>query len=87
MILPLAFFLGMPFPLGILAVQYKPTGTVAWAWAFNGLFTVVGGIFAAIFSVYFGFRATMMVAVGAYMLAMVMYRGLYQGYLQDRPRS
>jgi spermidine synthase len=84
MIFPLAFFLGMPFPLGILAVQYKPTGTVAWAWAFNGLFTVVGGIFCAIFSVYFGFTATMLVAVVAYMVALALYRGLYAGYLSDQ---
>jgi hypothetical protein len=84
MIFPLAFFTGMPFPLGILAIQHKPTGTVAWAWAFNGLFTVVGGIFCAISSVYFGFRLTMMFAVGAYMLAYLVYRGLYAGYLTDR---
>ena len=84
MIFPLAFFTGMPFPLGILAVQYKPTGTVAWAWAFNGLFTVVGGIFCAIFSVYFGFQATMIMAVAAYILAYLVYRGLYAGYLSDQ---
>ena len=84
MIFPLAFFLGMPFPLGILAVQHKPEGTVAWAWAFNGLFTVVGGIFCAIFSVYFGFRATMVVSIGIYILALLMYRGLFRGYQLDK---
>ena len=84
MIFPLAFFLGMPFPLGILAVQHKPEGTVAWAWAFNGLFTVVGGIFCAIFSVYFGFKLTMIVAIAIYMLAMVTYRRLFRGYQLDR---
>ena len=84
MIFPLAFFLGMPFPLGILAVRFKPQGTVAWAWAFNGLFTVVGGIFCAIFSVYFGFRATLFAATIAYIIAMVIYRGLYKGYLEDK---
>ena len=84
MIFPLAFFLGMPFPLGILAVQHKPEGTVAWAWAFNGLFTVVGGIFCAIFSVYFGFQLTMMVAILIYILALLMYRSLHRGFLLDR---
>ena len=84
MIFPLAFFTGMPFPLGILAVQYKPMGTVAWAWAFNGLFTVVGGVFCAIISVYFGFRVTMLVAVGAYTVAYFVYRGLYSSYLGDK---
>ena len=84
MIFPLAFFLGMPFPLGILAVQHKPEGTVAWAWAFNGLFTVVGGIFCAIFSVYFGFQLTMMVAILIYLLALLMYRSLHRGFQLDR---
>ncbi len=84
MIFPLAFCLGMPFPLGILAVQFKPEGTVAWAWAFNGLFTVVGGIFCAIFAVYYGFQATMLVAVAIYLLALLMYRGLFRGYQLDR---
>jgi hypothetical protein len=87
MLFPLTFFAGMPFPLGILAVQFKPTGTVAWAWAFNGLFTVVGGIFCAIFSVYFGFRATMLAAVLAYMLAWYVYRGLYSSYLVDQQQQ
>ena len=83
MIFPLAFFLGMPFPLGVLAIQHKPAGTVAWAWAFNGLFTVAGGIFAAIFSVYFGFQITMLVALSAYIIAYFMYKKLFVLYQQD----
>ncbi len=83
MIFPLAFFLGMPFPMGVLAIQHKPTGTVAWAWAFNGLFTVAGGIFTAIFSVYFGFQVTMLIALSAYVLAYFMYKKLFALYLQD----
>ena len=84
MIFPLAFFLGMPFPLGILAVQRKPEGTVAWAWAFNGLFTVIGGIFCAIFSVYFGFQLTMSVAILIYIVAFFAYRNLFRGYTLDK---
>ncbi|MFT5136394.1 MAG: spermidine synthase [Arenicella sp.] len=76
LIFPLAFFLGMPFPLGVLAIEHRPQGTIAWAWALNGLFTVTGGIFCAIFSVYFGFMATMMVAVLAYIIAGLSYRGM-----------
>ncbi len=79
-IFPLAFFLGMPFPMGVLVIENKPNGTVAWAWALNGLFTVAGGIFCAIFSVYFGFVATMTVAIAAYGLAYLAFRNLYSGY-------
>lgn len=79
MIFPLAFFLGMPFPMGIMAIEQKPVGTVAWAWALNGLFTVVGGVFCAIFAVYFGFIATLIVAVAAYALAWFTYRNMVGG--------
>jgi len=79
-IFPLAFFLGMPFPMGILAIENKPQGTIAWAWALNGLFTVAGGIFCAIFSVYYGFLATIVVAVLAYFVAYLAYRNLYSSY-------
>jgi len=76
-IFPLAFFLGMPFPMGVLAIENKPKGTVAWAWALNGLFTVTGGVFCAIFSVFFGFIATMLVALAAYVVAYLAFKKLY----------
>ncbi len=79
-IFPLAFFLGMPFPMGILAVEHKPEGTIAWAWGLNGLFTVIGGVFCAIFAVYFGFKATLLVAVLAYVVAFIAYRNLFASY-------
>lgn len=82
-IFPLAFFLGMPFPMGVLAIENRPMGTIAWAWALNGLCTVAGGIFSAIFSVYYGFIATMLVAVFAYMIAYLMYLNLYRSYIAE----
>jgi len=81
MIFPLAFFLGMPFPLGLLSIEDKPQGTVAWAWALNGLFTVAGGVFCAIFAVYFGFIATMFVALASYVCAFLVFRPLATGRL------
>ncbi|NND83134.1 MAG: hypothetical protein HKN50_11965 [Gammaproteobacteria bacterium] len=75
-IFPLAFFLGMPFPLGVMAIKDKPNGTIAWAWALNGLFTVAGGIFCAVFAVYQGFLNTMLVAVMAYVIAFIAIRKL-----------
>lgn len=80
MIFPLAFFLGMPFPMGVLTIENKPQGTIAWAWALNGLFTVIGGVFSAIFSVYYGFIATMFVAAFAYLIAYFAFRNLFSQY-------
>ena len=78
MIFPLAFFLGMPFPLGILAVSGQARGAVAWAWAFNGLFTVVGGLSSVLISIFYGFQNTVIVATAIYMLGFLMFSRIRQ---------
>jgi spermidine synthase len=70
---PLGFFLGMPFPLGILAIEGRPRGAVAWAWGMNGLFTVVGGVLSGILSLLVGLRATLWLAIGLYGVAWVVF--------------
>ena len=77
LIFPLAFFLGMPFPLGILSVRDQVHGTVAWAWAMNGLFTVIGGFLSVVLSVHIGFRATVLVAIAIYIVAAFLFRRIY----------
>jgi hypothetical protein len=69
MMFPLGFFLGMPFPLGILAISSQPRGAIAWAWGMNGLFTVVGGFLSVIVSVTFGFNFAILLALSIYGLA------------------
>ncbi len=73
LIFPLGLFLGMAFPLGILTVADKPNGSVAWAWAMNGLFTVIGGLASVVLSIYYGFIVTLIVAVMMYVLAFFAY--------------
>lgn len=69
LILPLGFFLGMPFALGIAGSYEKGGGAVGWAWAVNGLFTVLGSITCIIAAIYVGFMSTLMVAFALYVLA------------------
>jgi hypothetical protein len=76
LIAPLAFFMGMPFPLGILALSRKPEGAVAWAWSVNGLFTTVGAVLSALLSLWLGFRATLIVALIAYAAAAALFARL-----------
>lgn len=78
MIFPLAFFLGMPFPLGILAVKGIGAGAVAWGWAFNALFTVIGSVACVITSILFGFRETVMIAIVIYCLALLFFNKIRQ---------
>ncbi|HWW19431.1 MAG TPA: hypothetical protein VNZ06_01385 [Steroidobacteraceae bacterium] len=73
MIFPLGFFLGMPFPLGILAISNQPRGAIAWAWGMNGLFTVVGGFMSIVLSLLYGFNFAILLALGLYLLAFIMF--------------
>ncbi len=76
MIFPVGFFLGMPFPLGILSLRNRVNGAIGWAWGVNGLFTVIGGVFSVVCSLMFGFHTTLIVAVGAYFLAFILMANL-----------
>lgn len=69
MVFPISFFMGMCLPLGILAIEQKPRGAIAWAWGMNGLFTTIGGLGAAIASMFWGFRLTLILALAIYGLA------------------
>jgi spermidine synthase len=73
MMFPLGFFLGMPFPLGVLAITNHPRGAVAWAWGMNGLFTVVGGLVSVLISMAFGFNAAIVTALALYALAFLAF--------------
>ena len=78
MILPMGFFMGMPLPLGILALADQPRGAVAWAWAMNGLFTVIGGLIAAIGSIYLGFSAMLLIGFAIYVAAAIAFLRLHR---------
>jgi hypothetical protein len=79
MIFPIGFFLGMPFPLGILAIANHPRGAISWAWGMNGLFTVAGGFFTVLISIGYGFDCTIAVALALYAVAW----GAYSRLLRD----
>jgi len=68
LIFPVGLFMGMLFPLGILALKDEPAGSIAWAWAMNGLFTVVGGLLSVVLSMYLGFNTTLVIALSIYLV-------------------
>jgi len=72
LIAPLGFFLGMPFALGIAGSYDKGRGAVGWAWAVNGLFTVLGSVFSILLAIYIGFTGTLYFAFALYLLAGVL---------------
>jgi predicted membrane-bound spermidine synthase len=78
MIFPVGFFLGMPFPLGILLIRKRENGAIGWVWGINGLFTVIGGLLSVVLSFMLGFQGTLLVALLAYGAAFIL-----MGYLRE----
>ena len=68
LIAPLAFFMGMPFPLGIDWLQRHQPHLIAWAWGINGYASVVSAILATCLAIAFGFNTVILLAVGIYLL-------------------
>ena len=67
LIAPLAFFMGMPFPLGIARVGRESADLVPWAWGINGCASVVAAILATLLAIHIGFAAVVMIAVALYL--------------------
>jgi len=63
---PLAFLMGIPFPLGLQKLADRRPGLLPWAWGINGCLSVVGAAVATLTGVHFGFTAMVLVAVAVY---------------------
>lgn len=77
LIAPLAFLMGMPFPLGLGIVSNRLPSWIPWAWGINGCASVVSAILATLLAIHLGFAFVVFTAVFAYLLAaLVLRRGL-----------
>ena len=73
---PLGICLGMFMPLGLNLVNGlsdHPDEYVAWSWAVNGFFSVIGSVLTTILAMAIGFRAVQLVALGVYAVAVLAY--------------
>lgn len=85
LIAPVGFFLGMPFPLGIVALEGAPAGAIAWAWAMNSIFTVIGAIASVVLSLFIGFYASLIVALTIYGVGLGAFSVMRQAAKQAKP--
>ncbi len=76
MIAPLAFFMGMPFPIGVLGLSETNAAAISWAWALNGFFTVLGGYLAIVISIFSSFTVVLIFAMMVYGCALLVVRRL-----------
>jgi len=65
-ILPVALVMGMPFPTGLRLVERVDESMRPWAWGVNACATVIGSMLCVLLSIYAGFTATLLTAIGIY---------------------
>lgn len=68
-IAPLAFFMGMPFPIGLGRVAEEAADFVPWAWGLNGYASVASTSLATLLAIEFGFAMVILSALGLYVAA------------------
>ena len=76
---PLGLCLGMFMPLGLGVVSGMspyPDEFVAWSWAVNGFFSVIGSVLSIILAMSIGFRAVQGIALAVYGVAVLAFLGL-----------
>ena len=69
MIAPLAFFMGMPFPLALAKLGDIAPDMIPWAWGVNGCASVVSAVLATLLAIAIGFNAVILLALLLYGLA------------------
>ncbi len=74
LIAPLAFSMGMPFPLGLARVAAGSPGLVAWAWGINGCASVLSALLAVMLAMSLGFTTVVLIAIGLYAVAVAALR-------------
>jgi hypothetical protein len=70
LIAPLAFCMGMPFPLGLARLADLAPDLIPWAWAINGCASVISAVLATLLAVHLGFVTVIAVALVLYALAL-----------------
>jgi hypothetical protein len=78
--LPMGLCLGMYFPTGIELLRRHHPRLVPWAWAVNGLGSVVASVLAVILAMAIGFDGVAWVALALYAIGTL-------GLLRSLPRA
>lgn len=69
LISPLAFCMGMPFPMGLSRLASAMPDFIPWAWGVNGCASVLSAILAPLLAIHFGFIKVIVMALVLYFLA------------------
>jgi hypothetical protein len=85
LIAPLAFFMGMPFPLGLGRLARRAPEFIPWAWGINGFASVVSAALATLLAIEFGFGMVLLAALVMYLAAAAVFGGRAEGSAEEFP--
>lgn len=63
LIAPLAFAMGIPFPVGVAYLAEENDTLIPWAWGINGAASVISAILATLLAIHLGFTIVALVAL------------------------
>ena len=75
LIAPLAFAMGIPFPVGLSSLGKESPSLIPWAWGINGCASVISAILATLIAIDFGFVVVTLLALVFYLLAFIVFPG------------
>jgi hypothetical protein len=73
LIAPLAFCMGMPFPLGLRQLAGNMPDFIPWAWGINGFASVISAALATLLAIQFGFSFVLLAALVLYGCALLLF--------------
>jgi spermidine synthase len=73
LVAPLAFAMGIPFPLAMTQLGEKAPALIPWAWGVNGCASVLSAVLATLLAIHFGFTVVITLAMIFYLLAAVTF--------------
>jgi spermidine synthase len=73
LIAPLAFCLGMPFPIGLEQLARYAPEWLPWAWGINGCASVISAVLATLLAIHFGFNTVLIIAMILYVIAAISF--------------
>lgn len=76
LIVPLGFFMGMPFPMALAKLSQTMPELIPWAWGISGCASVISAILATLIAMQFGFSVLIMLAVALYLVAAIYFPDL-----------
>jgi len=71
LIMPLAFSMGLPFPLALDRLGHDAPELIPWAWGVNGCASVISAVLATLLAIHFGFSTVILTALVFYLLAAI----------------